>query len=200
MKINKRLFQKIIIAIVFIMSLLLLGGCRQIKELSGTYVNELRSKEYFEFSGKSKVTYRNEDKKITGSYRISDGVLVCSFDSEDNPMMILEVEDEKTLYIGLTAYVKKGFWEKNWLKIVIFNIIFAVVYIVYKKVTGHNLEDDIEKWGEQFENFMEEEERGPKDQEMAETVMRYCGNCGNPIPKNAAFCSYCGEKTEDDSE
>ncbi len=200
MKMSKRLFQKLIIAIVFMMSFLLLGGCGQIKELSGTYVSELSSKEYFEFSGKSKVTYRNEDEKITGSYRISDNMLVCSFDSEDNSVMILEVEDEKTLYAGLTAYVKKGFWEKNWLKIVIFNIILAAVFIVYKKVTGRNLEDDMEKWGDQFENFMEGEESGPKDQEMKETAMRYCGNCGKPIPQNAAFCSYCGEKTEGASE
>lgn len=147
--------------IILVMLMMLLGGCG-VKKLSGTYVNELDRKNYLKFSGKSKVTLHNENGKITGSYRIKDDLLVLYFDTEEGTMAWLEIEDKKTLYDGMTAYVKKGFLERNWLKILIFTIVFGTVMIVYEKITGRELVDDMEKWEEKFEHIMD----GPGNREQ----------------------------------
>lgn len=136
--------QRFLQIIFIILTMFILSGCG-VKKLSGTYVSEQNSDEYLKFSGESKVSLYSENEKIDGSYRIEDGLVLAYFDSED-ASLLLEIKDKKTLYYGMNAYVKVGFWKKHWKKIVIVIVVFGIISAVYKKITGRELEDDIENF------------------------------------------------------
>lgn len=131
----------IMLFVVFLM--IFMSGCG-VKKLSGKYVNENNKSEYFKFSGESKVTYHNEQGSKVGNYRIENNALIAYFE-EGEELIFLEVKDKKTLYEGYTtAYVKKNFLQRHWEAIVIFLVIYSIVSLVYTKITGRNLEDDLE--------------------------------------------------------
>lgn len=140
----------ITITTLMILIMVTLSGCG-VKKLSGTYVSELDSTEYFKFSGESKVTFYSNQDSIDGAYRIVDNAAILYFDLEPDPSVILlEIKNKNTLYYTMTAYVKQGFWKKHWKKFVIGSMVLGVFSIIYKKVTGRDLEDDIEKLSDQF--------------------------------------------------
>lgn len=126
----------------------MLSGCG-VKKLSGTYVSELDKSVYAKFSGESKIVYHDGNGSRKGTYRIDRNTVYASFpatDSGEDSFMVFEVKDKKTIYYGLTvAFVKKGFLEKHWKKIVIAVLVWGVISAVYEKITGRSLEDDIDK-------------------------------------------------------
>lgn len=134
--------KKILAILIIIFTALMMSGCGEIK-ISGTYISEQNSDEYYEFSGESIVEYHLNGEILTGSFIYAENTVLISFNSGE--MTALSVKNDKTLYYGLNAYVKKGFWEKHWWKFVIGGVIIVVIEAVYKKITGRDLEDDIDK-------------------------------------------------------
>ncbi|MDO4332133.1 MAG: zinc ribbon domain-containing protein [Eubacteriales bacterium] len=150
---------KIVAFLFVIVFMLLLGGCG-VTKLSGTYVNELDSTEYLKFSGKSKVKLYTQDSTQTGSYRIIDDLLVLSFGDGENATVFLEIENKKTLYYGLVAYVKKNFLQRHWLKILIGTIVVGIIGWIAEKLEDR---EDVKKWLKQLEALVNGWEEAKKD-------------------------------------
>lgn len=141
--------KKIYAILILILTAFIMSGCGK-TNISGTYVSERDSNEYLEFTGESRVEYHFDGDSMVGSFRVADNLVLISFDN--NESVILEAKNDKTLYNGLNAFVKKGFWEKHWWKFVIGFVALGAVSTIYKMVTGRDLEDDLDKLDERFDD------------------------------------------------
>lgn len=149
----------VLVFIAFAMS-----GCFGSKSsVSGTYENDENSNEYFEFSGGGSVKYHKDGQSISGVYAESEGFAVAVQLNDGTSMGFVLTDNGKTL-VGTNTYVKRGFWEKHWWKILIGFIILAVISTIFKSVTGKDIDEAIEDWEDKMDEKLDKryEEREKK--------------------------------------
>ncbi len=142
---------------LILMCAFMLGGCG-IKKLSGKFKNESNKKEYYVFSGESKVDYHNGGTVIHGTYLIEDssltedGTILIHFDEEEcsaigiDPMSVLFVKNRHTIYMPFGTTFSKPGPIKQFIKwSLIISIVYGVIAWIYKKTTGKDLNEEIEK-------------------------------------------------------
>lgn len=142
-----------IIITLIMLIMVTLSGCGEVK-LSGTYVDEDNKDNYFKFSGENNVSLYSEQGHIDGTYYIIDDAAILYFDSEPEfNTLILEIKNNRKVYLLSTAFVKQGFLKRNWGKILIGILILGVIIRIYEKTTGRNIEDDLDKADEKLDEF-----------------------------------------------
>lgn len=114
------------IVIALIVVIIVFTGCGHVTSLSGKFINEQNSNEWIKFSGKSVATIHADDINITGTYLISDDVVMITIVTEDSTdSLLLAIEDKYTLRYNLVgvAFVKKTLWNYYWKKILLYGTI-----------------------------------------------------------------------------
>ena len=140
---KKRVWFRITALLILVFFLAALSGCGE-RKISGTYVSEHNSAEYFVFSGESKVSYYQEDNRLDGAYYVVDDVIMTSFDAaqEENAVQLLTIKNNKTIYLGMVAFVKKnalvdflkGIWSRYWLQILIGLTVLGAISSLVEKI------------------------------------------------------------------
>jgi len=159
---KKQIAGIIIICGVLMALMFSLNGCNSIfgETLSGNYVNAGDNTEYLEFYNKNWVTLHKSGKtNIDGSYKISGDILTISFNlgSSYSDMTFKLNKSRDRIYQGDVTFIKGGsstgdsnaiensggipWW--GWALIILFGL--GVISAVYKKITGRDLDEDIDK-------------------------------------------------------
>ena len=174
---KKQIVGIIITCVVLMALMVMLSSCGESNSLSGKYVNAGDNTEYLEFSGKNSFElYKNGKMSMYGSYKISGDILTLSFDlgSSWSDLSCKLNKSKNTIYFDGTSYIKggtdaagniveeKGFWAKHWPKFVIGFIVLGVIGMIYNKVTGRDLGDDIENLGDRIDDAMDGSDKDEK--------------------------------------
>lgn len=156
---------------------------KYVKSLSGRYVNQLNNDDYFVFSKGGKVEYNHNGEKFNGTYRISEGVVYGvivtngaeinvggdypdgyleytanmddSTQSDNGTLLLLQIENKKTLGIGALIYSRSTWLSRNWWKILIGLVIFGIIITIYEKATGKDFEEECEKVGDKMDKLFD---------------------------------------------
>lgn len=162
-----------------------------VKKLSGRYVNQLNDKDYFEFKSGGKVKYHHNGEKFDGTYRISDGVVFGvietygkeidtggkhpdgyleyavnmrdSMQGENGTLLILQIENKKTLTFGVYVYARSTFWSRNWWKLLIGFVVLCIIVAIYEKTTGKDFEEEAYKLSDRIDNFFDGDDNDDND-------------------------------------
>ncbi len=162
-----------------------------VKKLSGRYVNQLNDKDYFEFKSSGKVKYHHNGEKFDGTYRISEGVVFGvietngaeidtdgkhpdgyleyagnmnnSMAGENGTLLLLQIENKKTLTFGVYVYARSTFWSRNWWKILIGLVVLGILITIYEKATGRDFEEDCNKLSDRIDNFFDGDDNDDND-------------------------------------
>jgi len=139
-----------------------LNSCGGTKSLSGNYVNAGDSTEYLEFFAGTNAVNLNKSGKptICGWYKISGDTMTVSFEVGNNSYSDMTFKLNKTrdrIYQGDVTFVKGNsntgdsnkaessggipWW--GWALIILFGL--GVISMIYKKITGRDLDQDIDK-------------------------------------------------------
>jgi len=152
---------------------------KYVKKLSGRYVNQLNDKDYFVFSKGGKVEYHHDGEKYDGTYCITEGVVYGvivtngaeiddggeypdgyleyagnmndSMQGDNGTLLILQIENKKTLALGALIFTRSTFWSRNWWKFLIGFVVLCIIATIYEKATGRDIDEDIDKFTDKFD-------------------------------------------------
>ena len=90
------------------------------------------------------MSYYQEDNRLDGAYYVVDDVIMTSFDAaqEENAVQLLTIKNNKTIYLGMVAFVKKnalvdflkGIWSRYWLQILIGLTVLGAISSLVEKI------------------------------------------------------------------
>ena len=156
---------------IFLLTLILmitLSGCSS-QQVSGKYFSKENKKISMEFDKGNIVTYYNGDTSVQGAYyfEYSDDYVTVVFPEdvtwplfgsvETSDYMTFEVVNSKNLELNFAsgtalAFAKKGFLALHWKKILIIALIWEIIPSIYTKITGRELEEDIENLADKLDD------------------------------------------------
>lgn len=165
------------------------------KDVSGTYQCESNSNISMTFQDdSSNVSFSDGTNTAEGGYSVLGDYLVVSFLEEVNwpilglespsDAMIFEIENDKTLVtnwelisgdVELMKFTKVTIWDsilsfvkEHWLIILIVLFVLGTLITLYEKITGHDIEDDMDNLEEVIDQKLEnigEKWRNKKDRD-----------------------------------
>lgn len=190
--IMKRKWCASLVLLMFMMCFL--TACES-KDVSGTYQCESNSNISMTFQDdSSNVSFSDGTNTAEGGYSVLGDYLVVSFLEEVNwpilglespsDAMIFEIENDKTLVtnwelisgdVELMKFTKVTIWDsilsfvkEHWLIILIVLFVLGTLITLYEKITGHDIEDDMDNLEEVIDQKLEnigEKWRNKKDRD-----------------------------------
>ena len=177
--IMKRKWCASLVLLMFMMCFL--TACES-KDVSGTYQCESNSNISMTFQDdSSNVSFSDGTNTAEGGYSVLGDYLVVSFLEEVNwpilglespsDAMIFEIENDKTLVtnwelisgdVELMKFTKVTIWDsilsfvkEHWLIILIVLFVLGTLITLYEKITGHDIEDDMDNLEEVIDQKLE---------------------------------------------
>jgi len=147
----------ILVVICIIVAVSMIQSCAA--RPSGTYITD--ASESLVFKGKTVTLSDSKNQSISGNYELGDGgIITAAFDrgSYWSTEYFVMSKDKKTIVYGdIYFYKELGFFAKHWPKILIGWLVVGAVMMIYEKITGRELDDDIDSFfdksdGENKEN------------------------------------------------